>query len=850
MIKLRSRFFKICLLIGLLNGAHASDGDSSNDPAFQQKGFKEKALGLFDDAYYLEQSGKHHHIWTSKKKIFKDYLKEGWSKYNPNKWFDNETYKKFFPCGARNPFIDWLTQPQGLGEENLDSRPFIVSLTTYPPRINSAWWAIESILRQTLKPHRVVLWIAKDDLAKMKIPQSLEVLQGRGLEIRISDTNYRVATKLIPSLKEFPDANVATIDDDRCYDSGLLEMLWQRHTEFPNCIVSPAMKDIRFSAKRGGIDYLLEDTTIVDPSQCSPYDQSGDVFKDPGFYIFEGFRGVFYPCGAFTQEVFDQEAYNGLTPVADDPFFVAQAILKGTKSISLSEEPSRQLCNPEEFPNTQQCGIFRDHLRANGSMLYRILYYYDLLDPLKIPVLPHLQCEACRRDIPLIKKGDPFPLKPVKTGKRCTMCLNDAQKKVLVINAAGYGNIGDDMYKEVLSYYLGNRTDIQFIPDTIRLSEKGKFIERRSSKKDWPFDVLVVGGGGILSNFERQDNLYYYYMKLAADTRRPFILASVGFQTKDRDLSIDDARTILDGDGSGGSHASSSSGGSLSTSDLLAKADLILTRTNTDGSLLRAVLGEAMRDRIYVRPDLGYLFPGTIPGKSWSDFIGRKDKKYVTLIQTGSVNVNNPTIQRMIKDQLDKFPHAKLVVMNWGGISSPTKEKDFPEWTLFKVSTPQQYPDAIIKMGHTLSPKLKGARYAHNPIRESDLTLEEAIAIVSESHFVITGRLHGAITARALKIPFSTPIWSYKMIAEQESNTSPADANRTIGTIREYLDSNVGDLGTPSEWTDNERNGIIVRIAQEHPEWDTTFIQAMDNKSLWKVLALNESILYQGTNGW
>jgi hypothetical protein len=93
-------------------------------------------------------------------------------------------------------------------------------------------------------------------------------------------------------------------------------------------------------------------------------------------------------------------------------------------------------------------------------------------------------------------------------------------------------------------------------------------------------------------------------------------------------------------------------------------------------------------------------------------------------------------------------------------------------------------------------------------------------------------------------------MWSYKMIAEQESNTSPGDANRTISTIREYLDSNVGDLGTPSEWTDNERNGIIVRIAQEHPEWDTTFIQAMDNKSLWKVLALNESILYQGANGW
>ncbi|MBA4749653.1 MAG: polysaccharide pyruvyl transferase family protein [Alphaproteobacteria bacterium] len=837
------------MLIGLLNGAHASDGDSSTDPAFQQKGFKEKALSLFDEAYYLEQSGKHHHIWTSKKKVFKDYLKEGWQKHNPNKWFDNETYKKFFPCGARNPFIDWLSQPTGVRELNSGDPSLIISLTTYPPRKDTAWLAVESILRQTLKPHTVVVWVAKDDLAKMEIPKSLEVLQARGVEIRISEENYRAATKYIPSLKEFPDANIVTIDDDRFYASTLLEMLWQRHTEFPNCIISPAMKEIRFSAKRGGIDYLLQDTTIVDPTHCSPYDHSGDVFKVPGFYIFEGFRGVLYPAGAFTQEVFDQEAYNGLTPVADDPFFVAQAILKGTKAISLSEEPSRQLSNPEEFPNTQECGIFRAHLRANGSMLYRILCYYDLLDPLKIPVLPHLQCEACRRDIPLIKKGDPFPPKPIKTGKRCTMCLNEAQKKVLVINAAGYGNIGDDMYREVLAYYLGNKTDIQFIPDTIRLSEKGKYIERHSSKKDWPFDVLVVGGGGILGNFSSQDNFYAYYMTLAAETRRPFILASVGFQTKERDLSIDQAREILDGAQGGNSYASSSSHASVPTSALLAKADLILPRTNTDGFLLRAVLGEAMRDRICVRPDLGYLFPATLLGKSWSHFFGR-EKKYVTLIQTGSVNVNSPTIQRMIKDQLDKFPHSKLMVMNWGGISSPTKEKDFPEWNLFKVNTPKQYPEALIKMGHTLSPKLKGARYAHKPIRESDLTPEEAIEIVSESHFVITGRLHGAIIARALKVPFSTPLWSYKMTAEQESNTNPADASKTISAIREYLDSNVGDLGTPCAWTDNERNGIIVRIAQEHPEWDTSFIQAMDNKSLWKVLALNESILYQGPRGW
>jgi len=35
----------------------------------------------------------------------------------------------------------------------------IVSLTTYPARINSVWITVSSLLQQTMKPYKVILWL-------------------------------------------------------------------------------------------------------------------------------------------------------------------------------------------------------------------------------------------------------------------------------------------------------------------------------------------------------------------------------------------------------------------------------------------------------------------------------------------------------------------------------------------------------------------------------------------------------------------------------------------------------------------------------------------------------------------
>jgi len=109
----------------------------------------------------------------------------------------------------------------------------IVSLTSYSQRMQEAALAIESIMEQTMKANRIVLWIAHEDYKH--IPQSLKRLQARGLEIMECD-DLRSFKKLVPSLKQFPEEVIITIDDDVFYNQDILERLISAYLKEPEVI--------------------------------------------------------------------------------------------------------------------------------------------------------------------------------------------------------------------------------------------------------------------------------------------------------------------------------------------------------------------------------------------------------------------------------------------------------------------------------------------------------------------------------------------------------------------------------------------------------------------------------------
>lgn len=93
----------------------------------------------------------------------------------------------------------YTTIPKVQGEE------VIVSLTTFPARINKVYITIETIFQQETLPNRIILWLANKQFPRglYALPQRLLNMQQKGLEIRFCE-DIRSYKKYYYSIKNNP----------------------------------------------------------------------------------------------------------------------------------------------------------------------------------------------------------------------------------------------------------------------------------------------------------------------------------------------------------------------------------------------------------------------------------------------------------------------------------------------------------------------------------------------------------------------------------------------------------------------------------------------------------------------
>mgnify|MGYP000110984866 CR=1 FL=1 len=91
----------------------------------------------------------------------------------------------------------------------------IVSMTSYPARINTVHLAIRSLLAQKVLPDKIVLWLCKSDFPNREtdLPQTLRDVLWHDVEIRWVDEDLKPHKKYFWALQEFPDDYVITTDD-------------------------------------------------------------------------------------------------------------------------------------------------------------------------------------------------------------------------------------------------------------------------------------------------------------------------------------------------------------------------------------------------------------------------------------------------------------------------------------------------------------------------------------------------------------------------------------------------------------------------------------------------------------
>ena len=187
----------------------------------------------------------------------------------------------------------------------------IVSLTTYGARAYTVYLTIISLIHQTIKANKIVLWLSEKEFNTNTIPLTLRKLQEHGLDIRFCE-DIKSYKKIIPTIKEFPYANIITVDDDIIYPSDLIERLISAHLQYPNKVCFTRGCNITFD-KNGN---LLPYKQWLKPSNIKSMTN-----------IPTGIGGILYPKDCFHKDVSNKELFMKLCPNADDLWLRTMCLL-------------------------------------------------------------------------------------------------------------------------------------------------------------------------------------------------------------------------------------------------------------------------------------------------------------------------------------------------------------------------------------------------------------------------------------------------------------------------------------------------------------------------------------------
>ena len=224
----------------------------------------------------------------------------------------------------------------------------ILSLTSYPPRFGTLHLTLGYLLDQSLKPDCVILWIAHADVEKL--PNEVRKLEARGLEIRACD-DLRSFKKLVPALEAFPEAFIATADDDVYYERSWLGELVKGVSSSPGTITCHRAHRIKRSADGKASPYLQWEFDVQDERARRP---SRDLLPT-------GVGGMLYPPESLDMRAVDRELFLRLCPHGDDLWFYWCARMAGTLHKKVGDK-----MRPVMWPGSQNLSLWASN-EAGGN---------------------------------------------------------------------------------------------------------------------------------------------------------------------------------------------------------------------------------------------------------------------------------------------------------------------------------------------------------------------------------------------------------------------------------------------------------------------------------------------------
>lgn len=226
----------------------------------------------------------------------------------------------------------------------------ILSLTSHPKRINIVHLTIESLLKQTLKIDKIILYLGETEFPNKEndLPKELLLLCKNNFEIKWCK-DIKSYKKLIYALKEYKDSIIITVDDDCIYDENMALNLYSSYLDYPNCIHSLAVSRFYY--------YKKDKLSAINTFKMSAYGGEFDVniYKPSAFNKIVGAWGVLYPPNSLHDDIYDLKTAFECCPHNDDLWFHFQALRKGYRVVS----PKRHTSIKSVIPDSQDVGLCR-----------------------------------------------------------------------------------------------------------------------------------------------------------------------------------------------------------------------------------------------------------------------------------------------------------------------------------------------------------------------------------------------------------------------------------------------------------------------------------------------------------
>lgn len=205
-----------------------------------------------------------------------------------------------------------------LNRDKRDAK-LVFTLTTFPDRIDTVQYTLRSLYMQTVKPDRVILWLAENEFPG-RLPESILKFEKIGLEIRYCDNlfGHKRCYKLLAEQRE--DECIVMFDDDILFPPKVVERLYQAWKNNPDCII----------CDRGQVLTFEKDGSVMNPGRWSTNSSVG--IKTPSHRLLASpGGGCLVPPRALYEDANNPELIKKYALKTDDIWLMFMAAQNDTK---------------------------------------------------------------------------------------------------------------------------------------------------------------------------------------------------------------------------------------------------------------------------------------------------------------------------------------------------------------------------------------------------------------------------------------------------------------------------------------------------------------------------------------